>query len=617
MTSDIYLAFEAGSNSVEVSDPDAWRLPPPGWVPGVALPAGNTYTDVSEQIPAEALGSTSATAAARVGSLATILNQAQRWANGEPVEPALLRYGMANGSPRRILSSIIKAWDGAAFLPEDFNQAIAVANRAMTTIAIQRSGALYHTSWRYENLASGTEWRTDPGWSGTTWSSGTLPNGGLGSLLLPTAATSYVSPSGFLSVTNGQTYTLAITMAAAASAQSVTVRLKNAANSAVVSSTHVISMTTIGAIASAGTVYRVTLTASATEASARLEVTTGSGGQLSIGEILIVSGSSIVETWHRTYTEETTTYTNSASAQNPAVMDATFRVSHDALSPMKLTLSRYLGGTDYIQSAAYLLVAPGAITFAGVGSQGKLEIYDWTSSVSGSWANQVEGNGALGGAVRRFTPGSTAAVTQAGQTFASAASSFTGPVQAFASIRNNSATTQFIIYLQYVDRQGVVIAETDRFILPANATNPIWYPIGIGVVGRTPMRGFNIVAQASADSGTMDVDAFAFIKLGPGSSVIKTEAVNTGASNGYNQIVYDHQQLEELAPAVYVAETFSGVEASVGYSGAARLMATGESVCAAWLATSTGKWRHYDTGGVTLTQLSFSATRLPAYITPE
>jgi cytochrome b involved in lipid metabolism len=115
----------------------------------------------------------------------------------------------------------------------------------------------------------------------------------------------------------------------------------------------------------------------------------------------------------------------------------------------------------------------------------------------------------------------------------------------------------------------------------------------------------------------MDVDAFAFIKLGPGSSVIKTEAVNTGASNGYNQIVYDHQQLEELAPAVYVAETFSGVEASVGYSGAARLMATGESVCAAWLATSTGKWRHYDTGGVTLTQLSFSATRLPAYITPE
>jgi hypothetical protein len=131
------------------------------------------------------------------------------------------------------------------------------------------------------------------------------------------------------------------------------------------------------------------------------------------------------------------------------------------------------------------------------------------------------------------------------------------------------------------------------------------------------MRGFNIVIQASAASGTLDIDAWAFLKLQPGAAVVRTDAVGTGSGYGYNQLVYAHRTLEELAPEVYAANTATGTDASIGYQGAARLMTVGDAVSAAWLSTSTGKWRHYDTGGATLTQLHISASRLPAYITPE
>jgi hypothetical protein len=617
MTNDLYLAFEAGSDSVNVSDQTAWRLPKPGWTPGTPMPSGNTYTDVVEEIPAEALGATSAAVAARVQSLARILNKGQRWANGETVEPALMRYTMPNSAPAKVLSAIIKGWGASRFLAPDYNQTIAVTGRALATIAIQRSGALYHTSWRNENLVSGTEWRTDPGWTSATWSAGTMPNGGLGYLTILKLTTAN-SPGSQVSVVNGQTYTLVITVSRAGTAGSgiLNAVLRNSGNTANISNTPTITITNVGAIGTVGIVYTMTFVATATDAAARLRMST-SADDVSIAELAIYAGA-VTDTWHRTYTEETTAYTSSAAAQNPAVMDATFRTSHNTLSPLRLKLTRSLGGTDYQQSAAYMLVAPGAITYPGVGTQGALEFYDWTDAVSGPWTSPAEGNGALGGAVKRYTPVSTAAVTQLGQGFVSLASSFTGPVQAFASIRNNSATTTFLIYFQYIDRQGIVIAETSRLIVPANATNPTWYPIGIGVVGRSPMRGWKIVIQASAAAGSLDIDAVAFIKQQPGAAVIATDAVNTGASFGYNEIVHDHRALADLAPAVYVQNTATGVDAAVGYKGVARLMVTGDAVSALWLATSTGKWRHYDTGGVTLTAMSISGTtRLPAYLTPE
>lgn len=617
MTTGIYLALETSGffgDTVELSDQAAWRLPAPGWVPGIPLPMGNEYTDVAEEIPAEALGDDAAAVAARVQALAAVLSQGQRWAYGAAVNPALLRYTMPGSAPGKILSAIIKGWDSATFLDSSYNDRVKKTARAMTTVAIQRSGAMYHTAWTIENQATGTAWGSDPGWSGgASWHGEDLPSGGLGVLELASLGT-YVSPIGWAPVDNATTYTLRFVAyrAGISPAGTVTIRLRDAGNLLTISNQQTISITNTGG----WVVYTATLTTTAIDAAARIRIDTGAD-DVTIGELALYEGSGVTEDWHAQYAEHVATYTSSAAAQNPAVMTAVFPQDHPALSPMTLTLNRN-GSSDYQQAAAYLLVATASYDDNNDGAARLIELRPWSESVSAPWTSPAEGNGAIGGVVKRFTPTSTAAVRQL-VTPATPGDygRWEGPIQAFASIRNNSATTQFVIYLELLDAHGVVIAETSRLVVPANATNPTWYPIGIGVIGRGSLYQWNVVAQASAASGTLDINEFCFIQLGPGVGVIRTDAINIGASNGYRKVIYDHQILEKLAPAVYVQDFATAVESNMGYLGAARLMASGETVAAAWLATSTGKWRHYDTGGVTLTQYSIAAERLPAYVTPE
>lgn len=147
--------------------------------------------------------------------------------------------------------------------------------------------------------------------------------------------------------------------------------------------------------------------------------------------------------------------------------------------------------------------------------------------------------------VLRYTPSNT--VERGGEISSSGAGR---RFAVFANVRNNSSSTTFSLRV-YVQRPDAT--EYNMPVEIASQPNrPQW--VSLGEIACTPPTSIGLGIQASAASGTLDIDTIVYVNLDDGMSyVVRVGGANTGATLGNSageRVVVDPRILTGLQPEV-------------------------------------------------------------------
>lgn len=609
-----------GTKTLNLTDTTKYYWPKADWVPPVGLPTSDGYADVVETIPLEAIGTTGAAVAANVRALTNLLYQAQRWADGDDVSAVIMDIVMPGSNPAKVLSQVIKGWDGSLFSATYYDQ-VNTIRRASITLNLTRAGCWYHTSFRYPNLWNETDFGTLPGTAPTTVNAGltagtTAMTGFYGGRAYlqwtktgALAANTYINSLSY-SVTAGQTYTM-IFSHSHTNITSADIQLVRAGPVGVSGAPVAISLST-AAIDSGTGRFAATFVSSFTGVVYPYFQFAGpSGATFRVAEMALMSGSQLTELWHPTYTE-LVTGTPLTSWTSPDMGYAQFRWTHKLLSPVALTLARTGGQVDYRHPAGFLMLND---KYPDPNYQIDYETYNGTYAAP---FTQVIEADAINGSVCRYTPTGTTVQKSAWATPPSGAFGWKGLINILAGLRNNSVSTSFTVWLEIGDAMGIVISETPKRVIAANATSPTWYRLGIASIARRRTAAkYRWCVQASAASGTIDLNPVFWCRVRPGATVVQLDSLDLGVGNNFTQLLIDHQYLSDRSPNVSAVNSAPAIDSPFSWWTSPVVMMAGNAIYGFMLAMNGAKWKTYLTGGVTVQTWQMNAVRLPAYPTAE
>ena len=622
----LYLAFRTPTNSklVVVTDSTKYFFPVADWQPKVGKPFDNGYQDVIEELTLQAIGATGADVMANVTALQNVLFQAARWAAGENVEPILMDLIVAGSNPAKVMTQIVKDWDAESFLASNFYHTANSRARADMLVRFTRSGVFYHTSYRHENNMPETDFGTV---APTTTASGVTTSvtsftgrwGGRAYLQATktnnAAANFYINNLNF-PVTNGQSYTLKITMSVTNITKVTALFVKTGPVAAI---TNLVDMQLITDPITNGTTSTVLLTGTASDIGyLYFQVEGPTGATFRLAEVLIVTGNIPTERWHPQYSELATSAFSSSSS-SPDLGTANWRWSHNAYSPVLIELWRTNAQTDYRHPAQFAIFSDKQ---TGLVAGYSVE-YTFYNGTYGAPFTQVLEADAFGGSVVRYTPAATTVQRSAWTWLPNASGGFSdwnGLINTLIGLRNNSATTSFTVWLEIADYTDIVIAETPKKVIAANATAPAWYLLGIASVAkRRTAAKWRWCVQANAVAGSIDLNPAMFEKVQTGARVVQTDTLDLGATKNFRKILIDPQPLVDRGPAVsaYDDGVFPSIDAPFSWWTSPIVHVTGSSIAGYMLAMNGAKWKTYLTGGITVQTWQMRARRWPAYPTPE
>lgn len=152
MTAALYTTLQitgGADGDVDLVDGTNYTLLERGWSPAVSrkrrslIGGRSRYEEVAESITCNIIGTTGATLLANQAKLATALFQAQRFADGEDVDPVILKCQPQGSTGAAALQSVIMGTDGNATLglPASFNDYLMIFEIDGVRIPLSRRGA--------------------------------------------------------------------------------------------------------------------------------------------------------------------------------------------------------------------------------------------------------------------------------------------------------------------------------------------------------------------------------------------------------------------------------------------------------------------------------------------
>lgn len=292
----------------------------------------------------------------------------------------------------------------------------------------------------------------------------------------------------------------------------------------------------------------------------------------------------------------------SSSAANPTVMTCTFATTHPINSPCDVSISGFTKATTPIIRAGYVLTNS---------ASGGMQIVEAEGAASGTFTSVADAaNNARGGNVLRFTPGVTTAVTSG---TISGLTTVGGTIAILAAVRNNSATTSFIVTAN-MSGLGTVASSTPGVLVDTSSVLPRLVLLGTLVNAQANKLSFTV--QASAASGTLDIDYVVISLLKDETCAIisyqDVDLTNLGAGAATLDIVFNPTTAQQ--PAMQVSGTGGSIPAT--YSGALPLLAVSNTMFVVWASTNGASWRFTN---VTPAVVSVAATaaRYKAFLSPQ
>lgn len=291
----------------------------------------------------------------------------------------------------------------------------------------------------------------------------------------------------------------------------------------------------------------------------------------------------------------------STPAANPSVHQVAFASSHLTSSPFDLVLS----GFNFVTTPA---INAG---FLGVGSQANdVVLPGVTGATAANWTAFADAaNLPMTASVLRYTPVATTPSTSGDVLIGFRE----GLVAVIAKVRNNSATTTWLVTGKFEDPGGNIVSMRPVEI-DASTLNPRIVVLGVAIVNENT-NIFTYTVQASAASGTLDFDAPMIVNLRDETcAVIAHDAAPIGGLVGNFTINFAEAPLDDTVPSVQLRDATSVVP--VGYRGALPLNTIGQNVYAAWYSTNGNFWTFTNTANAKVS-VAIQATRHRAYLIPQ
>lgn len=275
----------------------------------------------------------------------------------------------------------------------------------------------------------------------------------------------------------------------------------------------------------------------------------------------------------------------------------------DNLSPTKLSLTNVFSRSDLPSGFLALTDTSGSIVV--VNAEGMATGVLYTSVADG-------GNYALNTNILRYSPADT---TLQRSSATSAISGFTGKqIAVYINARISSGSTSYSIRVRFGTGATVLFDETPLKAIPATSA-PQWFCVGVISLQYIPTY-MDIVLQASAGSGQLDIDSVVIVDVGsPNTKVIGLDW-KAYTSSSTVTVTVDHRLLTGISPLISdasVALVAWGWRGDVIFETKLRyvywlLMRTGGASTATRWRTESGAAVHSNT---------VTATRSIAYLVPQ
>jgi hypothetical protein len=308
---------------------------------------------------------------------------------------------------------------------------------------------------------------------------------------------------------------------------------------------------------------------------------------------------------------------NSATVDNGDVMTVDLTATTQP-SPTVLRLGEFDQAGPNETWGGYLLLAESSDDIVIINAEVVAGTTDYTSVVDST-------NLARNTNVLRFTPTATTyRATNITSVFTINES--VRMIGAFINARNTSSDYRFNVVLeygQYLTIESFSGIDSRPFVIPAGASDPAWYFIGITNL-RTELKSVRVEAQAESLTGspTLEIDTVVLVDMSSVRVVALSEvSAMANWSNGDTEIVIDHSILERPAPRVYTKKVADSSYSLAGiyYTGNALLHTSSATLTALYLSTGGNDprhWRRSDNAGAVM-ELYAGATRRPAYLVPR
>jgi len=291
----------------------------------------------------------------------------------------------------------------------------------------------------------------------------------------------------------------------------------------------------------------------------------------------------------------------SGSAASATVFTRTF-TTHPVNSPVDVVIGGFTGATTPTIQSGLLMVGS---------ASGDINVYEGETMAGGVYTSVADAaNLARGGSVLRYTPAGTTNVASSSQALSI---SINGPIAVYAAVRNNSATTTFQVRAVIQAFGGA--ATTPPCLVDTSSTLPRLMLIGI--VNVTGASGLQVQVQASAASGTLDIDYLIVVNLRNETvAVIAHDAIDCSTfSAGAFTLQAVYNPVTDQYP-VLKAVSGGGAVAIATYRGALPLLTTADTLYALWTATNSNYWRFTNVSNA-IVNVTLQATRYRSFLSPQ
>jgi hypothetical protein len=613
------LELYNGSETIDLIDDTNYLTE--SYTPNIPpLGSQDRYEDAIERIGLVIRGATVAQAVANKTKLWQFLDQATRWADGERgVAPVVFRVRVQGSALAQSLQTICLGWaDKQGFqLPSSL---LSDAGRYIipnVSIAFRRTGWLLDSevSSLSANLLLDSDFRHGY-WTFSTGAGsvtvqeltatpdGIAPPSGLGVKYFQNFTgvygDNYRESDQTVAVTAGEQLTFSFDFAVAGGATGSSSYLKFTGPSSFVQYV-LIPFGTLSNLWQRRSLT-VTVPVGATAVGVRWGVQSTAGWWLSIGAMQL-ERAAVASAWNASHIGD-----------NTAILTATFAQSISTRSPASIALA------GFGQVATPTIAASWLVT---TDSPTNIRIVDWPGSigqVSAPFSVVADSaNRALGSAVQRYTPTGTSKVSAGA---GSLPTTMIGELAVLILARNNSSTTSFILSMKL--KGSGITQETEIGVVGpyTSSAAPKVVPLP-GLVNDYGHESFELFVQATAASGSLDIDRIIFVRITPATTVLQLDAIDVAnglATSASAKLEIQSRALTHLRPFPGAVNTTNSADVAVATAhGNTLLLSTGNQIAVLWLAPYSSFWPHVDDGtsGDPTTRLTLTAKRHPAYLTPQ
>jgi hypothetical protein len=310
----------------------------------------------------------------------------------------------------------------------------------------------------------------------------------------------------------------------------------------------------------------------------------------------------------------------SNTAGMPSVLTATFAAAVDHLTPTVATLSGPLNRSVLALQLGYLLIAP----------QNRIELIEAESMTkTGTGTATVTADAAAhasAGSVMRLS--AAPASLQLDKAFSAPFAANAYQVAVFATIRINATPTgadtmQAVLYRNSLPVLGPIVPISDTYFGVAGIPQPVF----LGIIDMPPASpATKVMVITEWFNSTIDIDVVVCIALNNASDARVVAAVSDPTFytpfNGVSatsplSLVFDPQNLTQIAPGVIGREATSGTDEPWPINGDAYLVSKEAVVTALWLTTQSTFWRPWDTTAAAQISFTLALSRRAPFLLPQ